>query len=138
MAKIIDTIKNWGHLKIDLTIFHTTSNALGLFNMDIQDILKHYSLTIQHLLNSKDIHFTTTNQKHFQIFNNVKKNFNVQADKNSIISFMVSANKNLKKQSKKKILKYKNSVKEIIESKKFDQCIMLDHFKLVLVKQIKH
>lgn len=99
MAKIIATIKNWGHLKIDLTIFHTTANALDLFNMDIlQDILKHHSLTIRLLLNSKDIHFTTTNQKHFQIFNNVKKNFNVHADKNSIIYFLVSANKNLKKQ----------------------------------------
>jgi len=103
VAKIIATIKNWGHLKVDLTIFHTIANALGLFNMDIQDILKHHSLNIQHLLNSKDIHFTTTNQKHFQIFNNVKKNFNVHPDKNSIISFLVWANKNLKKQSNKKM-----------------------------------
>lgn len=68
-------------------------------------------------------------KKYSQIFNNIKHNFDIHAENNSIISYLVSTNKSLKKKSKKDVLRYKNKVKKIIECKTFKSIVFLDHFK---------
>lgn len=101
---MIATLNNWGHSKIDCNIIHITANAFGLFDINIEEILKHQSIQIQHLLNS-NIHFSTSDQKYSQIFNNIKNNFDIHENNNSIVSFLISINKNLKKKIKKRYIK---------------------------------
>lgn len=128
MAKVIATIKKWGHTKIDSNILLITANSFGLYNINIHEILTHHSIQIQHFINSK-IHFSDSKQKYSQIFKNIKHNFDPHAENNSKISYLISTNKSLNKKSKKDIIRYKNKVKKIIESKAFKSIAFLDHFK---------
>jgi len=128
VAKVIATVKKWGHIKIDSHILNITANSFGLYNINIHEILKHHSIRIQHLINS-NIHFSNSDQKYLQIFNKIKNNFDINAENNSIISYLVSTNKCLKKKSEKDVLMYKNKVKQIIESKTFKSIVLLDRFK---------
>jgi len=100
VAKVIATVKKWGHTKIDSHILHIKANSFGLYNINIHEILKHHSIHIQHLINS-NIHFSNSDQKYSQIFNNIKNNFDIHAENNSIISYLVSTNKFKKKIQKR-------------------------------------
>jgi hypothetical protein len=83
-------------------LLHETANSLEIYNIKIEDILKYNAIDIQNvLLNIKSINYSPSNPKMFKVFNNIKNNFNIHADNTSIISFLVSKNKNLKKNQKK-------------------------------------
>jgi len=103
VAKVIAYVKSMGHTKVNYSTLQLASFASGLFNIKIDNILKYQSLEIQKMLFNLDTcNDCLNNSRYLSIFNKVKSKFNINADDQSIIDFLIADNKPINKQSKKK------------------------------------
>jgi len=104
VAKMIAYVKSMGHTKVNSSTLQLASFASGLFNIKIDNVLNYQSLEIQKkLFNLDTFNGCSNTSRHLSIFNKVKSKFNINADDQSIIDFLIADNKHINKQSKKKI-----------------------------------
>jgi len=130
VAKIIASVRSMRHTKVNSSILQSALFVSGFFNIKIDNILKNHSLEIQKILFNLDtFNSCSKTSRHLSIFNKVKSNFNINADDQSIIDFLIADNKHINKQSKKKKSVYKNEIKTIVSSITFKSLIGIDSFK---------
>jgi len=130
VAKVIAYVKSMGHTKVNYSTLQLASFASGLFNIKIDNILKYQSLEVQKMLFNLDTcNGCLNNSRYLSIFNKVKSKFNINADDQSIVDFLIADNKHINKQSKKRKSVYKNEIKSIVSSLTFKSLIGIDNFK---------
>lgn len=119
-----------GHIYLDIEILHLYFNKNGIFNTNLNLHLNYHIAQIQNLITKNNkIKFNQTllHNKIFKIIQEHNFHNNYLLHQNSIISTIISNNKNLKKQNKKNINKYKKKIADILNSEQMKNCIEFEN-----------
>ncbi|KAL4125899.1 hypothetical protein QTP88_010136 [Uroleucon formosanum] len=129
----INNMYEMGHVPLDIDDIELFLNKNGIYNIGLIEHLNKNSAQIQNLINGTN-KIKHTHNVHYKIFSIIQNNnlFNdYKVHKNTIISQIISNDKNLKKQKTKHINKFKKKINDAINSKQLKSIIEFEARKQI-------